>query len=174
MSNDSCDSNVALTPDILFCSLQDILKRRRFRKGDPGFSFTFAVLVGLIGLMVGFLLNLSLSSPSTEWLRRFYSGYQEIFSWQIHCILSLCSVCWKVCFTSFFVYWWLLQICIMISWFIEYVSVSPSCWILRTYATFLTLFGRSREKNLRITCCISLYYMQWRVPWKFLLLLPVW
>ncbi|XP_021813522.1 vesicle-associated protein 2-1 isoform X1 [Prunus avium] len=44
----------------------DILKRRRFRKGDPGFSFTFAIFVGLIGLMVGFLLNLSLSSPSTE------------------------------------------------------------------------------------------------------------
>lgn len=44
----------------------DILKRRRFRKSDPGFSFTFAILVGLIGLMVGFLLNLSLSSPSTE------------------------------------------------------------------------------------------------------------
>ncbi|XP_009371054.2 vesicle-associated protein 2-1-like [Pyrus x bretschneideri] len=44
----------------------DILKRRRFRKGDSGFSFTFAIFVGLIGLMVGFLLNLSLSSPTTE------------------------------------------------------------------------------------------------------------
>lgn len=44
----------------------DILKRRRYRKGDPGFSFTFAIFVGLIGLMVGFLLNLSLSSPPTE------------------------------------------------------------------------------------------------------------
>ncbi|XP_050377322.1 vesicle-associated protein 2-1 [Argentina anserina] len=44
----------------------DILKRRRYRKGDPGFSFTFAIFVGLIGLMVGFLLNLSLSSPPIE------------------------------------------------------------------------------------------------------------
>ncbi|KAM2726335.1 hypothetical protein EV2_038786 [Malus domestica] len=44
----------------------DTLKRRRFRKGDPGFSFTFAIFVGLIGLMVGFLLKFSLSSPTTE------------------------------------------------------------------------------------------------------------
>lgn len=41
----------------------DLLKRRRYRKGDPGFSLTFAFVVGLIGIMVGFLLNLSLSSP---------------------------------------------------------------------------------------------------------------
>ncbi|GLT91131.1 hypothetical protein SLE2022_090340 [Rubroshorea leprosula] len=41
----------------------DMLKRRRHRKGDSGFSITFAVFVGLIGIMVGFLLNLSLSSP---------------------------------------------------------------------------------------------------------------
>ncbi|GMP95663.1 hypothetical protein CsSME_00044621 [Camellia sinensis var. sinensis] len=44
----------------------EMLKRRSRRKSDPGFSFTFALFVGLIGLMVGFLLNLSLSSPSTE------------------------------------------------------------------------------------------------------------
>ncbi|XP_057977780.1 vesicle-associated protein 2-1 [Malania oleifera] len=43
----------------------DMLKRRRYRKSDPGFSFTFALFVGLIGIMVGFLLNLLLSSPST-------------------------------------------------------------------------------------------------------------
>lgn len=43
----------------------DMLKRRRHRKGDSGFSFTFAVFVGLIGIMVGFLLNLSLSSPES-------------------------------------------------------------------------------------------------------------
>ncbi|KAJ8754418.1 hypothetical protein K2173_002869 [Erythroxylum novogranatense] len=43
----------------------DMLKRRRYRKSDPGFSVTFAFVVGLIGIMVGFLLNLSLSSPST-------------------------------------------------------------------------------------------------------------
>ncbi|GLU05519.1 hypothetical protein SLE2022_226160 [Rubroshorea leprosula] len=45
----------------------DLMKRRRHRKGDTGFSFTFAVFVGLIGIMAGFLLNLSLSStPTTE------------------------------------------------------------------------------------------------------------
>ncbi|KAK3225001.1 hypothetical protein Dsin_004863 [Dipteronia sinensis] len=41
----------------------DMLKRRKLRKGDPGFSLMFAAFVGLIGIMVGFLLNLSLSSP---------------------------------------------------------------------------------------------------------------
>ncbi|KAA8526015.1 hypothetical protein F0562_007885 [Nyssa sinensis] len=44
----------------------EMLKRRRNRKSDPGFSFAFALSVALIGIMVGFLLNLSLSSPSTE------------------------------------------------------------------------------------------------------------
>ncbi|KAJ7952578.1 vesicle-associated protein 2-1 [Quillaja saponaria] len=44
----------------------DMLKRRRHRKSDPGFSFTAAMFVGLIGIMFGLLLNLSLSSPSTE------------------------------------------------------------------------------------------------------------
>ncbi|KDP39940.1 hypothetical protein JCGZ_03471 [Jatropha curcas] len=44
----------------------EMLKRRRFRKNDPGFSLTFAFVVGLIGIMVGFLLNLTMSSPSTE------------------------------------------------------------------------------------------------------------
>lgn len=44
----------------------EMLKRRRNRKRESGFSFKFALLVGLIGIMVGFLLNLSLSSPSTE------------------------------------------------------------------------------------------------------------
>ncbi|KAG4930456.1 hypothetical protein JHK82_047527 [Glycine max] len=43
----------------------DILKRRN-RRGDSGFSFTFAVFVGLIGLLCGLLLKLSLSSPPTE------------------------------------------------------------------------------------------------------------
>ncbi|KAK4748511.1 hypothetical protein SAY87_015097 [Trapa incisa] len=41
----------------------DMLKRRRLPKRDPSFSFKFAFLVALMGLMVGFLLNLSLSSP---------------------------------------------------------------------------------------------------------------
>ncbi|XP_052171119.1 vesicle-associated protein 2-1-like [Diospyros lotus] len=44
----------------------ETLKRRRNRKGESGFSQIFAVFVGLIGIMVGILLNLSLSSPSTE------------------------------------------------------------------------------------------------------------
>ncbi|XP_050265708.1 vesicle-associated protein 2-1 isoform X2 [Quercus robur] len=44
----------------------EMLKRRRIRKSDRGFSFTFAIFVALIGIMVGFLLNLSLTSPSTE------------------------------------------------------------------------------------------------------------
>ncbi|KAJ8774492.1 hypothetical protein K2173_016938 [Erythroxylum novogranatense] len=44
----------------------DILKRRRYRKSDPNFSLMFAFVVGLIGIMVGFLLKLSLSSPPTE------------------------------------------------------------------------------------------------------------
>lgn len=43
----------------------DMLKRRNCR-GDSGFSFTFAVFVGLIGLLCGLLLKLSLSSPPTE------------------------------------------------------------------------------------------------------------
>lgn len=41
----------------------EMLKRRRYRKSDPGFSFTFALFVAVIGIMVGFLLNLSLSTP---------------------------------------------------------------------------------------------------------------
>ncbi|EEF30603.1 vesicle-associated protein 2-1 [Ricinus communis] len=44
----------------------DMMKRRRYRKSDPGFSLTFAFVVGLVGILLGFLLNLSLSSPSTE------------------------------------------------------------------------------------------------------------
>ncbi|XP_039025318.1 vesicle-associated protein 2-1-like [Hibiscus syriacus] len=44
----------------------DFLKRQRRRRNDSGFSFMFASVVGLIGIMVGFLLNLSLASPSSE------------------------------------------------------------------------------------------------------------
>ncbi|GMJ04852.1 hypothetical protein like AT5G47180 [Hibiscus trionum] len=44
----------------------DFLKRQRKRRNDSGFSFMFAFVVGLIGIMVGFLLNLSSASPSTE------------------------------------------------------------------------------------------------------------
>ncbi|XP_065039891.1 vesicle-associated protein 2-1-like [Musa acuminata AAA Group] len=41
----------------------DILKRRRNRKSDTGFSLTFAAFAGLVGIMVGFILNLILSAP---------------------------------------------------------------------------------------------------------------
>ncbi|XVE57575.1 hypothetical protein DITRI_Ditri04bG0101000 [Diplodiscus trichospermus] len=44
----------------------DFMKRRRQHRNDSGFSITFAAFVGLIGIMVGFLLNLSLSSPHME------------------------------------------------------------------------------------------------------------
>ncbi|KAG4206364.1 hypothetical protein ERO13_A03G004900v2 [Gossypium hirsutum] len=43
----------------------DFLKRQRKRSNGSSFSFVFASLVGLIGITVGFLLNLSLASPST-------------------------------------------------------------------------------------------------------------
>lgn len=40
------------------------LRRRRSGKTESGFSLRFALLVALIGIMVGFLLNLSLSTSS--------------------------------------------------------------------------------------------------------------
>ncbi|KAB2088603.1 hypothetical protein ES319_A03G010000v1 [Gossypium barbadense] len=43
----------------------DFLKRQRKRSNGSSFSFVFASLVGLIGITVGFLLNLLLASPST-------------------------------------------------------------------------------------------------------------
>ncbi|XP_068650811.1 vesicle-associated protein 2-1-like [Aristolochia californica] len=44
----------------------ETLKRRRNRRVDAGFSLTFTAFVALIGIMVGFILNLTLSSPPTE------------------------------------------------------------------------------------------------------------
>ncbi|XP_009621253.1 vesicle-associated protein 2-1-like [Nicotiana tomentosiformis] len=44
----------------------EVLKRRRTRRGDAGFSLKFALVVGVIGIMVGFLFKLLMSSPSTE------------------------------------------------------------------------------------------------------------
>lgn len=41
----------------------ELLKRRKNRNSDSGFSLTFAAFAGLIGLMVGFILNFALSSP---------------------------------------------------------------------------------------------------------------
>ena len=47
---------------------QDVLRRRRSRKGDTGFSLTFAAFAGLIGVLVGLLLSLIFSSPpATAW-----------------------------------------------------------------------------------------------------------
>ncbi|KAL8462984.1 hypothetical protein ACS0TY_033035 [Phlomoides rotata] len=42
----------------------EVLKRRR-KYNNGTFPFKFAVAVGLIGMCMGFLLNLLLSSPST-------------------------------------------------------------------------------------------------------------
>lgn len=44
----------------------EMLKRRRNRNSDAGFSFMFSLLVGLLGIMAGFLLKLTLASPVTE------------------------------------------------------------------------------------------------------------
>ncbi|GMI95641.1 hypothetical protein like AT5G47180 [Hibiscus trionum] len=40
----------------------DFLKRRRQRRNDSGFSLMFAFVVGLIGILIGFLLKFSSSS----------------------------------------------------------------------------------------------------------------
>lgn len=42
----------------------ELLRRRRNRKSDPGFTLMFAAFVALIGIMVGFILNLAFSAPS--------------------------------------------------------------------------------------------------------------
>jgi hypothetical protein len=42
---------------------QDVLRRRRSRKGDAGFSLTFAGFAGLIGILVGLMMSLIFSSP---------------------------------------------------------------------------------------------------------------
>jgi hypothetical protein len=42
---------------------QDVLRRRRSRKADAGFSLTFAAFAGIIGLLVGLLMSLIFSSP---------------------------------------------------------------------------------------------------------------
>lgn len=44
----------------------DLLRRRRNRNSDQDFSLTFAAFVGLVGIMVGFILNLTFSTPPTE------------------------------------------------------------------------------------------------------------
>ncbi|KAK1273440.1 Vesicle-associated protein 2-1 [Acorus gramineus] len=42
----------------------ETLKKRRNRKGETGFSLPFAAFVGLIGITLGFLLNLMFSPPT--------------------------------------------------------------------------------------------------------------
>nr|CAB3447402.1 unnamed protein product [Digitaria exilis]CAB3450543.1 unnamed protein product [Digitaria exilis] len=42
---------------------EDVLRRRRSRKGDTGFSLTFAAFAGLIGVLVGLMMSLIFSSP---------------------------------------------------------------------------------------------------------------
>ncbi|KAH7659271.1 Vesicle-associated membrane-protein-associated protein [Dioscorea alata] len=43
----------------------DMFRRRKGRRNDAGFSLTFSAFAGLVGLMLGFILNLALSSPPT-------------------------------------------------------------------------------------------------------------
>ncbi|KAK9095125.1 hypothetical protein Scep_026594 [Stephania cephalantha] len=44
----------------------DLLRRRRNRNNDQGFSLAFAAFVGLVGIVLGFLLNLMFSAPPAE------------------------------------------------------------------------------------------------------------
>ncbi|MQL75231.1 hypothetical protein Taro_007628 [Colocasia esculenta] len=44
----------------------EMLKRRKIRKNDSGFSLAFLAFVGAIGLMLGFILNLLSASPPAE------------------------------------------------------------------------------------------------------------
>ncbi|GAB2287181.1 Vesicle-associated protein 2-1 [Dionaea muscipula] len=44
----------------------EMLKRQRHRRSKPGFSLKFAILFAFIGIGIGFLLDLSSSSPALE------------------------------------------------------------------------------------------------------------
>ncbi|KAH0456768.1 hypothetical protein IEQ34_014675 [Dendrobium chrysotoxum] len=44
----------------------ELLRRRNSRQSNTGFSLTFAAFAGLVGLLVGFILSIALSSSSTE------------------------------------------------------------------------------------------------------------
>ncbi|CAL9161659.1 unnamed protein product [Musa hybrid cultivar] len=57
------ERDAILQQNLQFQRELDILKRRRNRKSDTGFSLTFAAFAGLVGIMVGFILNLILSAP---------------------------------------------------------------------------------------------------------------
>lgn len=60
------ERDTALQQNKLLQREVEMLKRRKSRKGDAGFSLTFAAFAGLVSLMFGFILNLALSAPSTE------------------------------------------------------------------------------------------------------------
>ncbi|CAI0533733.1 unnamed protein product [Linum tenue] len=71
----SFDGNVALQrlkdeKDVVVSKTQqlqqelDLLKRRKYREKGPGFSITFALVAGLIGIILGVLIKLWFSSPS--------------------------------------------------------------------------------------------------------------
>lgn len=49
------------------CNLQEILKRHRYQEHDSAFSLIIAVIVLIIGMVLGFLSRTLFSSPSTEW-----------------------------------------------------------------------------------------------------------
>ncbi|KAG8495894.1 hypothetical protein CXB51_007508 [Gossypium anomalum] len=59
------ERDVAVRQTVQLQQELDFLERQRKRSNGSSFSFVFASLVGLIGITVGFLLNLSLASPST-------------------------------------------------------------------------------------------------------------
>ncbi len=42
---------------------QDVIRRRRSRKSDAGFSLTFAAFAGLIGVLIGLLMSLIFPRP---------------------------------------------------------------------------------------------------------------
>ncbi|XP_028549839.1 vesicle-associated protein 2-1 [Dendrobium catenatum] len=44
----------------------ELLRRLNIRQSNTGFSLTFAAFAGLVGLLVGFILSIALSSSSTE------------------------------------------------------------------------------------------------------------
>uniref|UniRef100_A0A1D1YRL1 Vesicle-associated protein 2-1 n=1 Tax=Anthurium amnicola TaxID=1678845 RepID=A0A1D1YRL1_9ARAE len=57
------ERDAALQQNQLLQRELEMIKRRRSRKNDAGFSLAFAAFVGAIGLMLGFILNLLSASP---------------------------------------------------------------------------------------------------------------
>ncbi|KAH9607107.1 hypothetical protein KSS87_005036 [Heliosperma pusillum] len=44
----------------------DLMKKRKLRKNNAGFSLKFALFVAVVGIVLGILLKLSISSPTSE------------------------------------------------------------------------------------------------------------